>query len=101
MLAQRLVPWDRRHAESESHQSIPDVLRSALTESGLVGRRQGDLVDDDAFSGAFGGPEFEAKLFLEHREEGWDGRVRSFFGSPFDLEVEVALKACMVLDGPA
>ena len=72
-----------------------------LKDGALVGRWLADLIDDDEFGDAFGGLQFEAQLFLEHGEERRVGGVLSFFGSPFDLEVEVALKACMVLDGPA
>ena len=61
----------------------------------------GDLVDDDGFDGAFGGLEFETELFFQDGEEGWVVRVGSFFGGPFDLEVEVAFETRVVIDGTA
>ena len=72
---------------------------SKRKRGGLVGGGLGDLIDDEDFGDAFGGLEFEAELFLKHGDEGRVGGVGSFFGGPFDLEVEVAFKAGVVLDG--
>ena len=72
-----------------------------LKDGALVGRWLADLIDDDEFGDAFGRLQFEAQLFLEHGEERRVGRVLSFFGSPFDLEIKVSFEAGVVLDRTA